>query len=412
MEIMSLLSVFQLNKDLRVCDALAVSDNISSLLTLSQSSKEAGRVIDNDFFKILFAKLHPRLAKSPLVFHILQTFHPDKCWKVACWVLLNPSRQIRGISLMHEAPLQLPRLMAENAEEIGKICGSGFADPHSPMRKKFRAQERKRQRLMQCRMEILKDILIFMKKIDLFPNPAQTKWMLLHHDLLAMEVAFARDVEMLNFADQEGLAQCVRNCQKLIFNEPDGRYLKESYEMQDLQRSINSLSVSGEIWLQLYDTLAKRSFYMRAHGVQACRWSKNHFHHHLKSLGGVLQHLFDRVVFYRSMLERTEPIKKSDYRKTCADPQFLKWFPCDAEGLRSMQHAILISKRRFLEELMTQNYFGDPVSNPLRYMFYIWNGHQVQVGPAFGKNMIDRIETVIDIINIFNYTQTTSKFGF
>lgn len=112
-------------------DKILFLTDVDSQLRLSQVSKSAQSVLNNEHFRKLFEQLHPRLASSPYIFRVLRTFHPDSCWKAASWILERPNRQITNLHFLSRAIVQLPHLKGTVEYRIGELLGSGEGDPSS-----------------------------------------------------------------------------------------------------------------------------------------------------------------------------------------------------------------------------------------------------------------------------------------
>ncbi len=170
------MTIFPIPQDPFVDKSIASRCDIQSQLNLLQVNRAAPAALDNEDFKKLFAAKHPRLAGSPFVFQVLKTFHPDKCWKVACWVLGKPYRQMTNLNFLKEAPLQLPRLAEMKNQEFRRICGSRYEDPESPIhlawiakenyRSVFEQSMQIREFLMHIREKVIPSVTYFVNQLS------------------------------------------------------------------------------------------------------------------------------------------------------------------------------------------------------------------------------------------------------
>lgn len=149
------MAIFPISNNTNIDKLIISHSDIDSQLNLILVNRAAFAALSNEHFKKLFATLHPHLAKSPFVFQVLKTFHPSTCWKVACWALAKPYRQMTNLGFLKEAPSQLVRLAESNAQEYKKICGSHYKDPASPIHQAWLARESYRP-LYEKNLQIMK----------------------------------------------------------------------------------------------------------------------------------------------------------------------------------------------------------------------------------------------------------------
>ncbi len=272
--------------------------DVDSLLRgFNQINKTAYTALDNEHFKRVFESLHPKLAGSPFVFQVLRTFHPGTCWKVACWMLARPHRQMTNLHFLSQAPLQLPLLKAQMDRGLKEICGSGFGDPASLIHQAWLAMkglpgaakacksthtypalEKEREKLDKYTSQINHDIQE-QQGTHYIGSYSQKKWLLEHHDFLAVELEFARTVEDVVSGDNDCLDECHTRIENMLTMH-DNTLSKNSVEIEKLRSLINSLPNSGRIWHTLYIICAKEA--------QEDRWSENHFHEFLQRLDQII----------------------------------------------------------------------------------------------------------------------------
>lgn len=115
------------------------------LVALSGTNRAAYQYLTNsEFFKNLFSKLHPQLAAREQTFQMLRENHPTNCWKVACSVLYKGEFK-PGASFCAGIVDSLKEQKNQLEEELKKICGSGYADPNSPIDQAWKAYEKNKQ---------------------------------------------------------------------------------------------------------------------------------------------------------------------------------------------------------------------------------------------------------------------------
>lgn len=117
----------------------------NSLIAMSSVNKRLNEYLDNGkFFKNLFLRLHPHLAKQDQTFQILCKNHPNNCWKVACTALFKgefkPKKTFCS-DLVNSLKMQKMHL----EEKLKEICGYGYADPNSPIDQAWKAYEKDKQ---------------------------------------------------------------------------------------------------------------------------------------------------------------------------------------------------------------------------------------------------------------------------
>lgn len=192
------MAIFPLSSNTNIDKQIISRLDVDTLLSsMSYVNKAAATALDNECFRKLFKKKYPDLARSPYVFQVLRTFHPDKCWKVACWILAGSHRTISNFHFLSQAPLQLPNLKASYDRKIAGICGSGYEDPASPIHQAW---------LTKQRMEG-----DFQKAIRVIGNLA-ADYMQIINASRVNQPAFHNFIEQLNPNDAMDVLTTVRKC--------------------------------------------------------------------------------------------------------------------------------------------------------------------------------------------------------
>ncbi len=115
--------------------------DVDSLLSLSQTTKKALEVLNNDYFHTLFQKLHPKLESSRYTFQFLKLFHPDKCWKVACWILCGASSADKQPPFPHGSTFTVAPHNGLINQRLRELNGSCYQDPASELHKAWMRNE-------------------------------------------------------------------------------------------------------------------------------------------------------------------------------------------------------------------------------------------------------------------------------
>lgn len=131
-------SVFDIDKQI-----VSYISDPTVLVALSGVNRAGYRYLTNgEFFKDLFAKQHPHLAKLNRPFRILCEYHPSNCWKVACSALFFKDGFKLKASFCADVLDTLRSQKAQLEQKLKEICGSGFADPNSLIDKAWKAYEK------------------------------------------------------------------------------------------------------------------------------------------------------------------------------------------------------------------------------------------------------------------------------
>ncbi len=361
------------NVENTVISSLDMDSRFSFMLV----NKAALAILDNGHFQKLFKTQYPELVGSSLLFLNLRYFHPEICWKVACYALAHPEFFPRNPCYYGSPLVMLPAIKEMVKGREREIEGGGPEDMDSPYNKARSAIEganKKRDAMVHAGVPVVeaeKEILEGLrcmavllgleveksrgaqfcsqierhaKHFDGGGNEVlQFKWKLWHHDVLVGELLFARNAMRINelpkleesflransirhlttfHPGDPGLARAVQEMTDLLQSFPTGARILQQF------RGLNEAGVG--IWNLLSDLID-----VEREAIKTCREALStiafipHYLNHPAQLSPVISYFADDEGFddWRRQMQ--------DFVIRLLPPSYLKSPGCDLDVFRT-----------------------------------------------------------------------------